>query len=111
MKIKPLGDRIVVEIEDIKSKEITSKGGILIETGSSADTKRHKEGIIIEIGPGKMVETPHAGQATGAIMFTYAPMSLKIGDRVIFTFGEMFKIDHKEYYILKESDIVATITE
>lgn len=110
MKINPLADRIVVEIPE-QSQDIITKSGILIEKDSSADTKRHKEGIVTAIGPGKVVETSHTGHATGTIMFTYVPMNIKLGDTVIFTFGEMFKIDSKEYYILKESDIVATITE
>ena len=95
MNIKPLGDHIL--IEPVKEEEKTKAGIFLPETASK---ERSEEGKVIATGPGKMTED-------GKII----PMSVKPGDKVLFTkYGpNEIKVDNKEYLIASESDILAVI--
>jgi chaperonin GroES len=92
-KIKPLGDRVVVE----KCKPQTSKGGILLPDSAQ---EKPREGIIIAAGPGGFNEN---GQVE--------PLSVKVGDRILFGAyaGTEFKQDEEEYLILSEKDILGII--
>ncbi len=95
MTIKPLSDHIL--IEPVKEEEKT-KGGIFLPDTASKD--KSEEGKVIAVGPGKKTED-------GKIMM----MSVKVGDRVLFTkYGpNEIKVDGKEYLIASESDILAII--
>ena len=94
MKIRPLGDRILVQ--RIKEEDKT-KGGIIIP-----DTVKEKpqEGKIIAVGPGGRDET---GKLT--------PLDVKAGDRILFGkwSGTEVKIDGEELLIMKESDILGIV--
>jgi chaperonin GroES len=92
MKIKPLGDRILVlGVEEEKK----TKGGILIP-----DTAKEKpqEGKVIAVGPGKVNEKGER-----------IPLDVKKGDRVLFGkyAGNEIKIDGVEHLIMREDDILA----
>lgn len=95
MKIKPLGDRVV--IEPITREEKTKSGIVLPETAAK---ERPEQGKIIAVGPGKILES-------GKII----PVNLKKGDVVLFTkYGpNEIKVDDKEYLIAKEEDILAIL--
>ena len=92
MKIKPLGDRILILGTD---KEKKTKGGILIP-----DTAKEKpqEGKVIAVGSGKMNEKGKR-----------VPLDVKKGDRVLFGkyAGNEVKIDGVEHLIMREDDILA----
>ena len=94
MKVVPLHDRIVVL--RIESEEKT-KGGIIIP-----DTAKEKpqEGKLVAVGPG--------GQDKDGKRI---PPDVKTGDRILFTkwAGTEFKMDGKEYMIMKEDDILGVI--
>jgi len=92
MKIKPLGDRILVlGVEEEKK----TKGGILIP-----DTAKEKpqKGKVIAVGPGKVNEKGKR-----------IPLDVKKGDRVLFGkyAGNEIKIDGVEHLIMREDDILA----
>ena len=93
MKIKPLGDRVVVKPLDAESK---TKSGIIIP--DTAREKSHR-GEIIAIGEGKFDD--------GKLV----PMMVKIGDKVLYKEygGDEFKLDGEEVIVLKEEDIIAII--
>jgi len=95
MKIRPLADHVL--IEPIGEEEKT-KGGILLP--ETVEKEKPEKGKIISVGPGKKTED-------GKIV----PMSVKVGDTVLFTkYGpNEVKIDGKEYLIAKEEDILAII--
>ena len=95
VNIKPLSDHIL--IEPIKEEEKTKTGIFLPETASK---ERSEEGKIIAVGSGKKTDE-------GKII----PMSVKPGDRVLFTkYGpNEIKVEGKEYLIAIESDILAII--
>jgi chaperonin GroES len=94
MKIRPLGDRIL--IKRIKEEE-KSKGGIIIP-----DTAKEKpqEGKVIAVGKGKVTED-------GKLI---AP-EVKAGDKVLFGkySGSEIKLDGEEHLILREDDILGII--
>ncbi|MEK7615855.1 MAG: co-chaperone GroES [Patescibacteria group bacterium] len=94
MKIKPLHDRVLLEAV----KEERKKGGIILP--ETVEKERPQEGIVIAVGPGKFDED-------GKRM----PMTLKKGDKVLFTkYGPSeVKVDDKEYLIAREDDIIAVI--
>ncbi len=97
MKIKPLSDYILVE--PIKQEEVT-KGGIVIP--ETAREERAIRGKVISVGPGKLNEKGER-----------IPVSVKEGQIVIFKkyAPDEIKIDDKEYYFIREDDIMAIIEE
>ncbi len=94
MKIRPLGDRILVK--RIKEEDKT-KGGIIIP-----DTAKEKPqaGKVMAIGRGKMTE---AGKLV-------AP-DVKAGDRILFSkySGSEVTLDGEEHLIVREDDILGVL--
>ncbi len=94
MKIRPLGDRVLVEPVEDKEEE---KGGIIIP-----DTAKEKpqEGKIIAVGTGKLDD---AGKLI--------PFNVKKGDIVLMPKygGTEVKIGDKQYQIVREEDILAVV--
>jgi len=92
MKIKPLGDKILVEI--LESEEMTKGGIILPDTAKEEKT----EGKVISAGPGKTLES---GKMQA--------LEVKKGDKVIFGkyAGDEIIIEGKKHKILKESEVLA----
>jgi chaperonin GroES len=94
MKIRPLGDRIL--IKRIKEQE-KSKGGIIIP-----DTAKEKpqEGKVVAVGKGKMTEQ-------GKLL----PPDVKAGDKILFGkySGSDVMIEGEEHLILREDDILGVL--
>jgi chaperonin GroES len=94
MKIRPLGDKVLVERVEAESK---TAGGIVLP-----DTAKEKpqRGRVVSVGEGKTLENG-----------TRKEVQVKKGDVVLFTSyaGTEIKIDGKEYLIMDESDIMAVI--
>lgn len=85
-------------------------GDISIYTGGGGKEKsRHKEGTVLAVGPGRMMETNQTGPVTGTTLFTLAPVQVKINDHVVFSFGEKYTIEGQEVYIIKESEVLAVL--
>jgi chaperonin GroES len=95
MNFKPLYDRVLVKRAE--SDERTS-GGIIVP-----DTAREKpiEGVVVAVGPGSFSD-----KSCG-----FNPLSVKVGDRIVFGkwSGSEVKVDHEEYVVLKESDILGVL--
>jgi len=96
MKLRPLGDRIVVEPLEAEEK---TKGGIILP-----DTAKEKpqEGKVVAVGKGKTDES-------GKVI----PMEVKVGDKVLYGkyAGTEITIEGKEYMILREEDVLAVVEE
>jgi len=94
MKIKPLGDHILVK--RIAEEEKT-KGGIVIP-----DTAKEKpqEGRVMAVGSGKTLDD-------GTVM----PLEVKAGDKILFGkySGSDIKLEGEEHLILREDDILGII--
>ena len=95
MKLKPLGDRIV--IKQLEAEEKT-KGGIILTNQSK---EKPQEAEVISVGPGANVD--------GKLV----PMQVKVGDKVIYSkySGTEVKFDGVEYIIIKENDILAIVEQ
>jgi chaperonin GroES len=98
INIKPLGDRVLVEPLSDEEREKTTKLGIVIP--DTVEKEKSERGKVIAVGPGKMTE---AGKLI--------PLSIKKGQIVIFSkYGpDEIKVGDKEYYIIKEENILAIL--
>ncbi len=94
-KIKPLADRVLIK-EDKNSKEKKTASGIIIPI-TVDDDKGGKRGEVVAVGTGRIED--------GKLV----PISVKIGDEVLFQWGDKIQIDGDEFYIVKESEILAVI--
>ena len=95
MKLQPLSDHIVVE--PVHEESATKAGIVLPET---IEKEKAERGKVIAAGPGRLLENGNR-----------APMSVKVGDVVIFKkySPDEIKVDEKELYVISESDILAII--
>ena len=95
MKIKPLGDRVLVKPSEVDEEK--SSGGIIIP-----DTAKEKpqEGTVIAVGPGKI------GDDGKTIKLT-----VKKGNKVLYSKygGTEVGIDGIDHLIMSESDILGII--
>jgi chaperonin GroES len=94
LKLKPLGDRVLVE--PVEEKE-TKKGGIIIPDSAK---EKPTEGVVRALGTGK---TDDSGKKV--------PFEVKVGDRVLVSKygGTEVKLDGKEYKLLGTDDILAIL--
>lgn len=92
--LKPLGDRIVIEL--VEAEEKTSSGIVLPDSAQ----EKPQEGNVIAAGTGHVLGNGER-----------IDLEVKEGDRIIFSkySGTEVKYDGKEYLILRESDILAII--
>lgn len=95
MNLKPLSDRVL--IKPMEAEETTKSGIVIPET---ARKERPQEGEVVAVGPGKI------GKDGKTI-----PMSVKAGDKIIFSKygGSEIKIDDQDYLIMREEDILAVV--
>ncbi|MDF2522815.1 MAG: co-chaperone GroES [Clostridiales bacterium] len=93
MKIKPLGDRVVIKM--LESEE-TTKSGIVLP-GSAKEKPSVAE--VVSVGPGGVIEGKEI------------TMQVKAGDKVLISkyAGTEVKFDGQEFTILKQSDILAVV--
>lgn len=96
MKIRPLYDRVVLRRVESES---TSAGGIVIPDSASEKPNR---GEVVATGPGALLENGEN-----------RPMTVKVGDQVLFTdyAPTEIKVDGETYLVLSESDILAIIDQ
>jgi chaperonin GroES len=96
VNLKPLGDRVV--IKPLEQEEVTPSGIVLPETAK----EKPQKGEILSVGPGARDED---GKRIA--------MDVKAGDKVLFAkyAGTEIKIDSEKLLILRESDILAVLTE
>ena len=94
MKIRPLGDRILLKRIEEEDK---SKGGIIIPDSAK---EKPQEGKVVAAGKGRLLED-------GKLV----PLEVKKGDRVLFGkySGTEVKFVGEEHLIVKEDDILGVI--
>jgi chaperonin GroES len=96
LKIRPLGDRILVKRID-EAEEV--RGGIIIP-----DTAKEKpmQGEVKAVGPGKMTEDGKVHK-----------LEVKPGDRILMSkySGSEVKIEGQEFVILREDDVLGIIEQ
>jgi chaperonin GroES len=94
MKIRPLHDRVIVKRLEEERK---TASGIVIP---DAAAEKPDQGEVIAVGNGKI-------QEDGKVR----PMSLKVGDRVLFGkySGQAVKVDGNELLVMREEDVMGVI--
>jgi chaperonin GroES len=98
MKVKPLGDRIVVRRFEADEK---TAGGIILPDNAK---NKPQKGKVLAVGPGKMIKDG-----------SRKPLQVKEGETVIFTSwaGDEFK-EHKtsgNILLMREEDVLAVVDE
>lgn len=95
MNIQPSSDYVVIKLN--KVEDLTSSGIIIANIYVD---ERHGEGVVVAVGPGKTLPN-------GVVH----PMTVKPGDRVIFTphSGIETKINGEKFVMMKETEILAVI--
>jgi len=92
--LKPLGDRIVIEL--IEEEQTTASGIVLPDSAK----EKPQEGKVIAVGTGRITDN---GEKIA--------LEVAQGDRVIYSkfAGTEVKYEGNEYLILRESDVLAVI--
>ena len=96
MKIRPLGDKVVVKASTADER---TAGGIVLP---DAAREKPQQGTVVAVGPGRLLENGER-----------APMALKEGDTVIYSKygGNEIKLDGQELLILDQESIYAIKVE
>ena len=96
MKIRPLGDKVVVKASTADER---TAGGIVLP---DAAREKPQQGTVIAVGPGRLLENGER-----------AALQVKEGDTVIFSKygGNEVKLDGEEYLILDQEAIYAVRVE
>ena len=97
LKLKPLGDRVIVE--PIEKEETTASGIVLPETAK----EKPQEGLVLAVGPGRWDDE---GEKRIALDVTE-------GDKVLYAkyAGTEVKLSGKKVLVLRESDLLAILVE
>ena len=95
MKLVPLGDRVVLKFCEA---EETTKGGIIL---AAASQEKPQTAEILAVGPGGIIDGKEI------------VMQVKVGDTVLYAkySGSEFRLDGKEFTIIKQSDILAIVED
>ena len=94
MKLRPLADRVIVKRLENETK--TASGIVIPDTAA----EKPDQGEVMAVGPGRLDED-------GERM----PMSVKVGDRVLFGkySGQTVKLNGEELLVMKEDDLFAVV--
>ena len=94
MNLKPLGDRLIVEVLD--EEDVTSSGIVLPDTAK----EKPQRGRVLAVGPGSRDDNGK-----------FVPLDLEEGDEIVFSKygGTEIKVGVDEYLILRESDVLAKV--
>ena len=95
MNLKPLGDRLIVEVLE---EDMTTTSGIVLP-----DTAKEKpqKGKVLAVGDGRVNE--ETGKRT--------PLDVSEGDEVLYSKygGTEIKVDGEDLLVLRESDVLAKV--
>jgi chaperonin GroES len=94
MKLRPLHDRVIVKRLE---NETTTASGIVLPDSAA---EKPDQGEILAVGAGKKNDKGEL-----------SPMSVKVGDRVLFGkySGQTVKVDGEELLVMKEDDLFAVV--
>jgi chaperonin GroES len=94
MKLKPLGDRLIVKPEE--EEETTASGIVLPETAK----EKPQKGKVVAVGDGAIAEDG-----------TRRPLDVAEGDQVLYSKygGTDITIEGEELLVLRESDVLAKV--
>ena len=98
MNLKPLYEKIVIELND--KQEIKSSSGLSYTKNMSLSSNSTMVGTVVAVGEGRLLNN-------GDIV----PLKVKVGDKVVFSKmqGDNYNDGNKDYTILSESMILLII--
>ncbi len=95
IKVKPLADRVLIKETDKEGGGKTKSGIIIPETVK--EDKGSKRGTVVAVGEGRIEDGKRI------------PVSVSVGNTVLFQWGDEIKIGGEEYFIVSESNIIAIV--
>ena len=98
LNITPIGDRVVINPLDGGNKEKRSAAGIIIPVAAQED--KADRGIVVAAGDGKMDDQ-------GRLI----PTKVKVGNKVLFQWGDKINIDDEADYIVSEGGLSGILTD
>ena len=92
--LKPLGNRVVVEVAQEEEQTV---GGFVLPSSAK---EKSQTGVVIAVGEGKLLDSGDR-----------LPLEVNVGDKVLFEkyAGSEIKFDRKDLLVVKESDMVEVI--
>ena len=95
MKLKPLGDRLIVKAVEVE--ETTASGLVLPDTAK----EKPQEGTVVAVGDGKVSED--SGKRV--------PLDVAEGDEVLYSKygGTEITVDGEDLLVLRETDVLAKV--
>ena len=93
MKLKPLGDRLIIQAVD--EEETTASGLVLPDTAK----EKPQKGKVIAVGDGRVEDGERI------------PLDVAVGDEVLYSKygGTEIKVDGEDLLVLRESDVLAIV--
>lgn len=93
MKLKPLGDRLIVQA--VEEEETTSSGIVLPDTAK----EKPQKGKVVAVGDGKLDDGKRI------------PLDVTAGDEVLYSKygGTEIKVEGDDLLVLRESDVLARV--
>jgi len=95
--LRPLSDKVLIRPLSDDELGSTSPSGIIIPETIERD--KSDRGEVVAVGPGRWDED---GEKR-------IPMSVEVGETVIYQWGDKFEYQGTEYYLVSESNITAVI--
>jgi len=94
MKLKPLGDRLIVQA--LEEEETTASGLVLPDTAK----EKPQKGKVLAVGDGRLDDDGKR-----------IPLDVSKGDEVLYSKygGTEIKVDGEELLVLRESDVLAKV--
>jgi chaperonin GroES len=95
MKLKPLGDRLIVQV--VEEEETTASGIVLPDTAK----EKPQRGKVVAVGDGKLDEDGDR-----------IPVDVSEGDEVLYSKygGTEITVEGEDLLVLRESDVLAKVT-
>ena len=97
INLRPLGDKVLIRPLSDEELGTTSPSGIIIP--ETIDRDKADRGEVVAVGPGRWDDD---GEKR-------IPLSVEVGDKVIFQWGDKVEYQDVEYYLVSELNISAII--
>jgi len=88
--IKLLGDRVLVSVD-----ETEVRGSGLVISKSDDNPGEIKIGVVVAAGPGRVTDNG-----------SYIINSVAVGNKIMFNYGTIVKLDGKDYLLVNSSDVI-----
>ena len=97
-KVTPLGDRVLLKAIEEKAGEQKTDSGIFLPDSAKED-RGAKKAKVVAVGEGRYED--------GEII----PVRVRVGDVVLYSWGDTVTIEGQDYILVRESEISAIVRE